>query len=290
MSDPATPPAAPPAAPPATPPTALGSGGGNPPPSAPPPSAPPSGTARPDYIPEKFWDPATGAPKVDQLGAAYVSLEKQFSQKRELKPLSTDATDEQKAAYYADLRKMTGAPEKPEGYGLAKPEGVADEQWDKAFADSAAAIAHKHGLSPDALKEFAELYNGRITAAITAGEEKSKTDAAAVVSTLNKEWGADAPLNWAAAQRGAIALGIDIKKSPLGNDPDFIRAALTHDRAIRESNGLHHGEQQSNAYDDQMNKIRKGDDYLGKNGPDRQRAAGERLKALFDAKNQGRAA
>ena len=38
----------------------------------------PAAPSRPEYIPEKFWDASKGAPKIDDLAKAYVSLEKRL--------------------------------------------------------------------------------------------------------------------------------------------------------------------------------------------------------------------
>lgn len=74
-----------------------------------------------------------------------------------LDPLSKDATPEAKAERAALLRKAVGAPEKAEGYVLAKPEGVPDTLWNTAAVKQASEIAFKNGVSNDALKEFADL-------------------------------------------------------------------------------------------------------------------------------------
>lgn len=74
-----------------------------------------------------------------------------------VEPLPADATKEQVAERSALLRKINQAPEDAKGYGLAKPEGVDDKLWDQAYADQIAAVAHKHGLPPAALKELAQV-------------------------------------------------------------------------------------------------------------------------------------
>lgn len=72
-----------------------------------------------------------------------------------VEPLPANATAEQVAERSALLRKVNGAPEDAKGYGLTRPEGVPETAWDQKYADSIAAIAHKHGLPPAALKELA---------------------------------------------------------------------------------------------------------------------------------------
>ncbi len=72
-------------------------------------------------------------------------------------PLPADATPEQVAERSTLLRKVNGAPDKPEGYGLAKPEGVPDEMWNADLAKQVSDLAHKHALPPAAVQELAQL-------------------------------------------------------------------------------------------------------------------------------------
>jgi hypothetical protein len=78
------------------------------------PVSPPSAAARPDFIPEKFWDPATGTPRVEQLAKSYGELEKQRAK----------FADEARAAVTAEM--FGKRPEKPDAYEVGLPEDVAD--------------------------------------------------------------------------------------------------------------------------------------------------------------------
>lgn len=71
-------------------------------------------------------------------------------------PLGKDATPEQRAERAALVRRANAAPESPEGYQLARPEGIPEQLWDTNAVADAAKIAHKYGLPQDALKEFAD--------------------------------------------------------------------------------------------------------------------------------------
>lgn len=57
------------------------------------PAAPASSTPRPDNIPEKFWDAATGAVNVDALLKSQSELEKQFTQNKQ-NPVAAEAEAE----------------------------------------------------------------------------------------------------------------------------------------------------------------------------------------------------
>ncbi len=244
----------------------------------------PSAITRPDYIPAKFWDEAKGEPKVDQLGASYQSLEKAFSEKREIKKPGEKATPEQIAAYRAEVRKITGAPEKPEDYGLKAPDNLPEGViWNSDTANKAATIAAEYGIPPEALHKLIDLNNENIGGIIAKSAEMEAQQVQGVIDGMNTEWGADAPNNWQRAARGALAVGIDIKSSKLASDPEFIRASLAIDKFLREDSGLISGDNASATYQEQAERIRKGDDYQGKNGAEKQSAALTQLQRLFSA-------
>ncbi len=263
--------------------TALTAGAGTETSQQPAPIAPSTNT-RPEYIPEKFWNKETGAPEVDKLGASYLSLEQAFNRKHEVKKPGTEAKPEEVEKYYADVRKITGAPETPEGYGLKAPDNLpAGVEWNGELAGKAAAIAHKHGIAPEALHELIALNNETMGGIVAKSAEAEKARVDEVVSTLDAEWGTNAKDNWQRARRGAIAMGVDVEKSDLATHPEFIRIALNHDKDISDDKGLVHGDNTQATYEEQMTKIQKGDDYQGINGVPAQQAALARLKAVFDA-------
>jgi len=244
----------------------------------------PSTVTRPDYIPEKFWDAQKGEPKVDQLGASYLQLEKAFGAKSQApKKPGADASPEDQAKYYADLRKFTGAPEKPEDYGIKAPDNLpAGVEWNAELAGKAAGIAHKYGVPPEALHELINLNNENISSIVAKSESAQKEQVEAMVAELNAEWKDDAKNNWQRANRGAIAMGVDLEASGLGNNPHFIRAALRFDEMISDDKGLVSSDSQA-TYKEQMDRIQKGDDFTGKNGPEAQQAALAKLQGLFNA-------
>ena len=246
--------------------------------------AAPSTNQRPDFIPEKFWDAQKGEAKLDQLAISYANLEKAFSSKSQApKKPGADASPEDQAKYFADLRKFTGAPEKPEDDGLKAPDKLPEGvEWNAELASKAASIAHKYSVPPEALQELIALNNENVSGLIAKSESVQKEQVDAMVAELNTEWGADAKNNWQRANRGAVALGVDLEKSGLGNNPHFIRAALRFDEMIGDDKGLVNSDSQA-TYREQMERIQKGDDFNGKNGPEKQQAALARLKGLFDA-------
>jgi hypothetical protein len=246
--------------------------------------AAPSTNQRPDYIPEKFWDAQKGEAKLDQLAISYANLEKAFSSKSQApKKPGADASPEDQAKYYADLRKFTGAPEKPEDYGIKAPDNLPEGvEWNAELAGKAVGIAHKYGVPPEALHELINLNNENISSIVAKSESAQKEQVDAMVAELNAEWKDDAKNNWQRANRGAIAMGVDLEASGLGNNPHFIRAALRFDEMIGDDKGLISSDSQA-TYKEQMERIQKGPDFNGKNGPEKQQAALARLQGLFNA-------
>lgn len=68
--------------------------------------------ARPDYIPEKFWDAEKGTVRVEALARSYRELESKLGRMVAL------PKDERDAAAIARLRRALGWPERPEEYDL----------------------------------------------------------------------------------------------------------------------------------------------------------------------------
>lgn len=243
----------------------------------------PSLNAKPDFIPDKFWDKEKGETKLDQLAISYANLEKAFSAKKEIKKPGADAKPEELAAYQAEIRRITGAPDKVEDYGLKAPENLPEGvTWNGELAGKAAAIAHEYGLPAEALHKLIALNNENMGGLVKASAEAEEAARNAMIDGLNAEWKDEAKTNWQRAARGATVMGVDINTSNLANDPDFIRAALAVDKMIAEDTKLVTGDTHA-TYAEQMDRLRASDDYQGKNGPERQQAALAAVKRLHEA-------
>jgi hypothetical protein len=212
-------------------------GGGNPPAPAPapsllsdgnPPPAPaPDGNAPPAPAPSALpanWDStiydATGKLNADALKAlpsdmadltgflgkygtradalkAIPHLQKLALGKAGLKPLPADATPEARAAFNAEIAKVLGVPDKPEGYGITKPDNLPEGMtWDDKSVSGFLALAKEHNVTPSAAKAIIA-YQQQLTAAQLAA---SKEQGAQAVATAVAEMKAELPpgADWAA--------------------------------------------------------------------------------------------
>ncbi|MEO3472926.1 hypothetical protein AAFN86_13740 [Roseomonas sp. CAU 1739] len=75
-------------------------------------TAAPQKGARPEDVPEKFWDAETGAIRVDALVKSYRELEKRLSQR--IVPPGEDAPEEERIRF----RRAIGVPDAPDGYAI----------------------------------------------------------------------------------------------------------------------------------------------------------------------------
>lgn len=222
----------------------------------------------------KFKDPTA-------LITSYISLEKEFSKRANgVKLPNDDATDEDWVKY----RDAVGAPKEAKEYGLVKPEGIEDAAWNGKLADSAASVAVKYGIPKKALHELAELYNGSVKELVESAETSYHQQADKVVHELKTEWGVQAKGNFQKAQRAATALGLDTTDPSIGNNPSIIKALLRVDGLLGEDKGLVAGSK-TDTYQERYDRLLKSNDYLGKNGTEKQLAVAAELKGLWKAMN-----
>jgi hypothetical protein len=103
--------------------------------------------ARPDDVPEKFWDSEKGAVRTDLVLKSYGDLEKKLTGGKGLDAL----TEEIKTGLEAE--RLKSRPEKPDGYKLQVPEGAVPEGVQFDFDDKHPLVgwwrerAHAMGLS-----------------------------------------------------------------------------------------------------------------------------------------------
>jgi len=97
-----------------------------------------------------------------------------------LEPLPADAPDAVKAEFEQKLRKITGAPEKPEDYGFKRPEGVPENMFSEEYANEVSKILHKHSASPQLAKDL-------LAFDATFGQQKLESTKQSVVQAARAE-------------------------------------------------------------------------------------------------------
>jgi hypothetical protein len=122
------------------------------------------------------------------------------------------------------MRKLNNVPEKPEGYGIKKPDGVPDDQWNGEYVGGILGVLHKHNASPELVQELTK-FDGEFASKLRAGGE------AAQAETLKKEgealrtaFGSDFDKKLGQAKRAAATLGLDVNDPAIGNSSKVIIA------------------------------------------------------------------
>lgn len=103
----------------------------------------------------------------DDLMAKFANLNA-LAGRKGLAPLPADAKPEDVAAHQAVIRSALGVPEKPDGYGLKRPDDLPENMWDEAGAKSVAELLHKHNGSPALAKELIAFEAQRVKAQVEA--------------------------------------------------------------------------------------------------------------------------
>lgn len=236
---------------------------------------------RPDYIPEKFWNSERGEPEVDKLGAAYTSLERKLGQKQTLTaPLPGDP-QEKVDAYYAEVRKLLGSPDKPEGYELKKPDNMPEGiEWDEAEAGKLAAIAHKHGLTKGAVQDILNMSLEREQGRLTKAKEGLDGYVKGQEKALRDKWGDKYDANIQSAVKAANALQVDITDPDIGSNAKILELLSKASLLMQQDKMLGGGDGSMKTNDEKIAEIRKGDAYQGKQGAAAQEAAAKRIQLL----------
>jgi hypothetical protein len=126
-----------------------------------------------------------------------------------------DAKPEQIAAW----RKAMDIPEKPEDYGLTRPEHIDEEKWNseavKGTIGAFTKMAHEAGAPKALTQAIAQWYFGAEQAAMKAEIEADKAFLAEAEAALKQEWGGEFAQNKEYGSRGlakvAAAVGVDIE-------------------------------------------------------------------------------
>jgi hypothetical protein len=221
-----------------------------------------------------------GTPIQDVL-KSYGELEKKLGQR--VQPPGPEARPEEVAVW----RKNMGVPERPDGYGIKRPEEVPVELWNDELVRGFADVAHKHHLPAAAAQELVQWWNGQQMAAISRYQHESGTGRETMVQGLQQEWGDKFESNLYAAQRVAGIAKLDVNDPAIGDNPAVIRALhamaalVSEDREVTGGSGALRLTRHQQADDIQTSRTNPlYEDYHGGNGPERQAMAAEQVRRL----------
>ena len=156
---------------------------------------------------------------------------------------------------YADLYSKLGRPDAAEGYELAAPEGVTDEQqFDGEFTKTLTTTMHGLGLSGKQAQGMSDFLYNTITAAgkdTTAADEALQAEAAA---ELTSAYGANVDAHVEASMRIVRELGGDgaaekISKEDLVANPVLVKILSGIANKVLEDTGLDGGDQMATSSD-----------------------------------------
>lgn len=159
------------------------------------------------------------------LVSSYQQLEKLISAKGIIPP-GPNATPEEKSAFY----KALGRPDKPEDYGIKRPEKIGDkpfpkELWDDAGATSFAKWAHEKGWSKQQVADAIEFQSARTLQEHAGFDAFTAQERQQAEAKLKADWGPKYAENLALANRATAQLWKKGEEpAHLANDPEFARA------------------------------------------------------------------
>ncbi|HYF09589.1 MAG TPA: hypothetical protein VD970_18370 [Acetobacteraceae bacterium] len=151
--------------------------------------APAKTTARPEGVPDKFWDAEAGALRVEALLKSYLELERRMSQR--FAPPTEDAPEEERTRF----RRALGVPETPEDYAI-------EERHALCCADPAInARLHAAGFTPAQAQLVYDLAAERLLPLI--GEVAQELEAERDLDRLRAHFGGEERFRRIAAQLSA---------------------------------------------------------------------------------------
>lgn len=179
--------------------------------------------APPEWAPKKYWDAEKKSVRAEDLGRAYINLEKLLG--REKIPIPVDENDQEG---WDRWYSAAGRPEAPDKYEFKQPELPEGLPYDKETEDHFRAWAHVNGLTK---KQAANLYDGFVKTQIErhAGWAKEQQQRRAELdASLQREYGGK--LESVKMQAGSVIREFAdpefhefLASSQLGNDPRMIR-------------------------------------------------------------------
>lgn len=157
-----------------------------------------------------------------------------------LTPLGEDASDSERQEFEAELRRVQGVPDSPDGYEVPVPDGM---EADTPLIDWYRDTAHSLGLSPQQVSGLAEKYNELVSQYAEGQSQAAEMQRHETQQSLGRLWGERAGENVAIARRGfvraALAAGVGEDEArgfldQYGDDAVMVRIFHSVGMAFRE--------------------------------------------------------
>lgn len=127
----------------------------------------------------------------DAVAKALVETKRKISAGEFKRPLSSDATPEEVAAW----RQENGIPEAPDKYEIKLSDGLVIGDEDKPFVDGFLKIAHEVNATPETVNKLLDWFFDSQDEQIAKAEEADTKFRAEATELLRSEWGADFKTN-----------------------------------------------------------------------------------------------
>lgn len=120
-----------------------------------------------------------------------------------------DASDKAKEDHALFLKVANGVPDDPAGYGIEKPEGMDQKEWDASPVKDYLGTLHKHNASPELAKDLFAMNQAIAEKAQNDAAEAWTSYAKAEMNSLRTEFKTELPEVRALAERTASRFGLD---------------------------------------------------------------------------------
>ena len=226
------------------------------------------------------------------LAKSYIETKAMIGKK--LEAPAQNASPEQIAAW----RKVVGAPDKLEGYYAdrksLRPDSIPEGLWDQKSEQRFVQLAHKHHLSPTAVKEILGFYGENVSDGLKASQQHETAHLHNEMSSLRQAWGREFDTNLHTAARVAQMVGLDPKSHPIFTSAEVVQAfarigkLMSEDKLVTGSAGGILGSAADRIRDltDPSSNSILAREYRGEFGAQRQSAAQAQYHQLLQSTSQ----
>lgn len=163
----------------------------------------------------KFFEKYAGSDDPEKNMLQGIKNLQYLAGQKALEPLPDDAPDSVKEERRQLMAKLNSAPDTAEGYGLDKaPEGLPEGyEWPTETAKKYAEVFHKHGASPELVRDLmaleGEVATQKFNESNLAQEEAIQTRKKEEMGKLTTEFGDETDKVLQDAVRGGLTLGME---------------------------------------------------------------------------------